>query len=112
MRVSRALALLYTAILVASIFYVVIIAITFRNDPGEHLLPGFVLAFVCAPLDMMVFYILPLLPDRLLEAIGWSHLILVASCGAAQAVFLLWLTRPVTTWRSTPINRINREHEP
>jgi hypothetical protein len=93
MRLFRAMALVYTTVLVLATLYATIVDLALRNDPSEHMMPNFLLLFVCAPLDLVVF----LLPLTFRYAIGWGQLVAIAACGALQAAFFLWLSRPPRT---------------
>jgi hypothetical protein len=92
--ISRWFAWLYASLVLCAFVYAAASDFALRNDPGEHMLPDFVLTLVCAPLDILL---LRLLPSRFLEALGWAQIVLFATAGGVQAAFLLWLTRPAVT---------------
>ena len=98
MRYFRSIAFLYTGLLVCAFIFAAATHIVLRNDQTEHMLPGLILFFVCAPLDVLAFYLLTLLPLGFVEAIGWGQMLITAACGAAQAALLIWLARPGTSW--------------
>jgi hypothetical protein len=76
--------------------YAGLVDFALRNDPSEHMLPHFILTFVCAPLDIALF----MLPEVMIS-LGWGQLVAIAACGALQAGFLLWFTRPQARARSS-----------
>jgi hypothetical protein len=94
MRFLRGVAWLYAAVVACTFVFALAVDVAMRNSAQEHMLPNFILAFVCAPLDLAVFLGADLFFSDAFSALGIGQLVVIAACGAAQAWLLLWLTRP------------------
>jgi FtsH-binding integral membrane protein len=61
--------------------------LTTLHSQEEHLMPGFVLFFLGAPLSLFISRAIPIGPP-------FVGLILLTLCAVAQLAFLWWLQRP------------------
>jgi hypothetical protein len=102
-RFLRTLAWVYVGTFFCSLALAVVVDISLRNDPSEHMMPNLILAFVTSPLSFAVFRGLEYLPAEMTKALEWGRLPLFVVCGCLQAAFLFWLSTP-KEYRSAPPN--------
>ena len=104
MRFLRAFARLYALVVACTFVLALAVDVAMHTSVQEHMLPNFILVFVCAPLDFAAFMSADLFSSESSSALGIGQLVVIAACGAAQAWLLLWLTRTGDRTRS-PSNK-------
>jgi hypothetical protein len=110
-RYFRMFAWLYAIAVAGALALALAVDFGMRNSVQEHMLPNFILLFVCAPLDIPLMIGADMFFPDLFSALGIGQLPLIAACGAVQAWLLLWLTRPCELPEVPPNKSLERTRE-